>query len=73
MVATFLKSPAAVALNDCIKLKSKSHMRQKKGTVTLYFEDVTFLLKAYVTDDVISETDADMMCFTLASTESPTE
>lgn len=42
----FIERPAATALNTHMTLKTKSHKRQKEGTVTVtsYCENVTYLL-----------------------------
>lgn len=69
----FMKKPAAAALNSRISLPSKSHRRHKEGTLTTYCEVVNYLLETYATDDVIAETDAEILRFTQPPTKSPTE
>lgn len=56
-----MKHPAASKLNAHMALRSKSDKHQKEGTLTSYCGAVNYLPEAYATDDVIAETDADMM------------
>lgn len=61
----FMNKQAAAALDSTIALCAKSSQkRQKEGTLTKYCEVVEYLLDTYVTDDVIPETDAEIMRFT---------
>lgn len=69
----FMKRLAAAALDVCITLCSKWHRLQMEGTVKTYCEAVNILLETYETEDVIAETNADMMHFTPLSNKFPTE
>lgn len=69
----FVKHHDAAALNEWIALKSKSHKRQKQGTVTSYCELVDYFLGTHATDRVIAKTDTGIMQFTQASNKSPTK
>lgn len=55
---------AAAALKSHIALKPKLHTCQK-DTGALYCEVYNYLLKTYQTDEIVTETDADMTLFTL--------
>lgn len=68
-----MKRPAAEALNARTALRSDSHKRQKKGAVAIHWEAVNYLLETYKTDEVIAETDADMVHLVQASNESSTD
>lgn len=64
MVVTFFHEGDCIfALNACIALKSKSHDRQKEGTSTSYCKAVNYLPETSATDDIILETDDNMMRF----------
>lgn len=65
--------PVTVAVNARITLKSKSHRRQNGDTVTSACEDDTYLLETYETDDIIPETDANVMHLNQQSNTSPTD
>lgn len=73
VVALFLKWPAATWLNFCITLTNKLLMRHKQGTLSSYFKALNYSLGTYVSDDVIAETDADMICSTQLSNKLPTQ
>lgn len=72
-VTCFMKHRAAAALHAHIAVRSKSHKRLKEGMRTFYCEAVNFLLETYVTDDVIAETDVDIMPFTRLLNKWPTD
>lgn len=59
----FMKHPSVPALNTRTALKSKSHMRHMEGTGTSYCEADKSVLKKISKDDVITETDVDMVTF----------
>lgn len=67
-----MKCPTAAAPSTFLAFRSVSHRRQKEGTVTTYFEAANYLLDTFAIDDVITEIDADMMCFTQLSKKRPT-
>lgn len=62
MLHFFTKRPAA-ALKARIALKLKSLERQIEGTAASYREDVSCLLMTYATDDILAESDIDMIRF----------
>lgn len=63
---------ATAALKTRILLRSKSsHERQNKGTLTTHYKVVKYLQGTYVTDIVISETDADIIGFTRPLNRNP--
>lgn len=55
------------AMKVCIAPRSKSHKRQKEGTVTSYCKAMNYKLKKYATDTVIAKNDGDEMCSTQLS------
>lgn len=69
----FMKLPAVADFKAFIAHKSKLHKRQTEGTVTSYCKAINYLLEMCVTDDVIFETDGDMMQFIQSSIKSPTK
>lgn len=59
-----MKCAVAPAPKACMALRLKSRKPEKGGTVFFYCEAFNYLLKAYITDPFIVETNADMMPFT---------
>lgn len=59
-----MKEQAAATLSSRIALRSKSRRGQKKGTLIKYCEVGNCLLGTYATDNVIAETDAEIMHYT---------
>lgn len=57
----FVTRLAAAALDARIIFKSKSDKREEEGTVTSFSDFVTYLLETYRNDDIIPETDTDVM------------
>lgn len=72
-ITFFMKRPAATGHNACIAQQYKSQNRQKKRTVTSSHEAVNNLLEKYAIDEVIAETDDNMMPFMLPSSQSSTD
>lgn len=68
-----MKRPAAATLNDHILLRPESHGLQKKRTVASHFETVNSLVETYVTDELIDETDDDIMRFPQSPNKLSTE
>lgn len=68
-----MKFPAAALLNAGIVIRTKSHRRQKKGTVTSYCEAVNYLFETYPIDEMVAEADVHMMHLTQPSDKSPTK
>lgn len=66
----FIKHCAAASLNVPITLRSELCRSQKDGTVRTYCEADNYHLETHDADDVIAETDADMMRFTPPSNKS---
>lgn len=73
MFHIFLEGPAPKALRTRLLLRSTCCERKKEGTLTAYCEAVNYLLETYATDDMIVETDANMMLFTNPFNKSGTE
>lgn len=73
MLHIFLERFAAEALNARLLLKSMSHDRENEGTVAAVCETVNYLPKMYATDNIIVETDANMMPFPKPKNKSRTE
>lgn len=61
----------ATALNRHTAHQSMSHKRQAEGIVYLYSEAANYLFETYAEDDIIADTDADMMHFTKPSRTVP--
>lgn len=72
-IKCFMKRLAAAALIECIELKSKWPKHQKKGTVTSYCEAANYLVNTSATDDVVADTDANIVKITQLSNKSPKE
>lgn len=68
-----MKAHAASALNNCIALRSKFLRREKESTVTSCCEAGKYYLETYPNNDVISESDTEVMHFTHPSNKSPPE
>lgn len=68
-----MRRSTVVALNACIVLNSKLPRRKKDGKVGFYFETFNHLLETYATEDIIIETDANMIGFTRLSNISRTK
>lgn len=68
-----MKRAAAHALNTRIALRSKAHRSQKEGPIPSYCEAINYFLETYAVDDVIVQTDTNIMSFTQLSNKSPTE
>lgn len=73
MLPSVMKRPTAAGFNARVIWKSEWHKHQKEGTVTSYCAAVSHFCKTYDKDDIIAETDANMIKFTQSSNESPTE
>lgn len=69
----FMMKPVAAALNAIVSLPSKSCRRQKEGNLTSYCEVVNNLLETYATDDVIVETEAEIMRYQQPWNKTPIE
>lgn len=69
----YIKRTAATLLDARIALQSKSHKRQKEDMVASYCKAIDYLLETYAINDVIAETDADMMHFKQPSNKLLTE
>lgn len=69
----FMKRPAAARLDARVALRSKSHRRHKEGKVMTYCDALNYLVEAYATDDVVVQTDTDIMRFSQPSIKFPTE
>lgn len=54
-----------------IAFKAVLQELQKEGTVTSSYEAVNYLFETFAMDDIIAETDAFMICFTLLLNKSP--
>lgn len=60
----FMKRQTAATLSSRIALRYQSpRKRQKEGALTIYCEEVNYLLKMYATSDVIAESDAEKVRF----------
>lgn len=68
-----MKRPAAVELSAGMGLHSNSHMSQNEGSETSYCEPDNHLLETDTTDEGITKTDADIMCFIELSKKFPPE
>lgn len=73
MLHIFMERPTSAVSNAQITLESKYQRLENEGIVTLYFKVVKYLLDKYAINDVITPTDADMMCSTQSLNSSPTE
>lgn len=73
LVCFFKNLLTAAAVNARISLCSKLHWHQKEGTVASYYEAMNYLLKTYTVNDLIVESEADMMPFAQSSNRSLTE
>lgn len=69
----FMKSVSGEVINSLIALCSKSRTRPTEGVVKSYCEAVNYLFDTYSTDDLVAETDADMMHSTQSPKKSCTE
>lgn len=69
----YKKHPTAAALVTCLLLQSNSLEHLDKITVALYCEAVRYPLNSYVPDDVIVETNFDMIWFKKLWTKSHTD
>lgn len=73
MIYLFFKRPTVTPATARIALKKSWHKCQKEGTVTSYCKAVNYLLKTYSKDDMVAETDPDIMQFAHQSSKSRTE
>lgn len=64
LLHSFMKHPVSAALGSCTHFAQHRTGVKKDGMVTSYCELINYLFETLATDDIISETDADTMCFT---------
>lgn len=56
----FIKKLAGAVLNDCICLKQEKKRHEAKGSLTTYCELFKYLISIHTTNDIITETNAEM-------------